>query len=258
MKEHLPRRNSGVRRIVLSASLLLAPNSVFGAGFECVAVKSAVEQQICQNARLSALDDELNAVYQQARKLTPDTTGLREGQTQWIKEVRDACQEEGCLEAAYLFRIEQIKFDPAFKKQLFARQSPPKEIFGRYTKKEKSCFAGGPDGYECDGTVENYLTVKPAGGNAVDVDTTLYFFNGHECSLASTGEWVGGELRVPEFEEASDKNCVLLIRFKDGQATTDDPWGNCKDGHCGARGGFHDYTLKKTSPGGKTRQDKVK
>lgn len=232
-------------------AVILASQALPAASFDCTAARTGVEKMICKSPRLSKLDDELHATYQEARKVVEDAASLRQAQVRWIQSTRDACASKDCVEGAYLLRIESIRLGGAGKKKLFAGQPPPREIFGRYTKESENCvIVPGKDDYECSGMVESFLDLAPASGNAVAIDTTLFFFNGHDCTFKGTGEWAGDELRFPSIEDSSEGNCVLIVRVHDGKAVTEDPNEACKFVFCGMRGSFHGYELTKAKNAG--------
>jgi hypothetical protein len=144
-----------------------------------------------------------------------------------------------------LLRMAALRWAPEMGVKLFANETPPKSIFGRYSQTEPLCMYTGSEGeIECGGDAESYIDLQPAEGNRVAVRSELIFFNAHVCDFESVGEWVGDELRVPS--EIEDIGCVLILRFRDGQVVTDDPGGRCKS-YCGARGGLRIIELPKLS-----------
>ena len=102
--------------------------------------------------------------------------------------------------------------------------------------------------------MENYFDVRAGPGQALTVDSTLVFVNGHECSLKGEAEWVDGELRVPALD---DSRCVLVLRFDGNDVVPDDPGNVCKWALCGMRGGYANIRLPKATsrkpPGAKPR-----
>jgi hypothetical protein len=171
---------------------------------------------------------------------------VREAQRRWLSEDRNACEDsEGCIEAAYLVRIATLRLaSPA----LFARQKAPAHVVGRYSEMQEVCFPSEDDPSEndCEGEVENFIDVARGRGNALSVDSELYFYNGHLCSIEKgPAEWVGDELRVTIQWGGEPPSCVLLLRFSDGAVTMTDPAGRCKDSSCGARGSFDGVGLSK-------------
>ena len=225
--------------------LLGLASPAVAASFDCARAASAVEKTICGHARLSALDDELAATYAQARRLSADPAALKTAQQAWIKDERVKEDDAGSIEAAYLARIEEIRLDPALKKALFAQQAAPASVPGRYSETEPLCLLV-DSGTDCKtpGDVENYIDVRSGPGQALMVDSSILFIEGHECSIKGEAEWVGGELRVPAL---TDSRCVLIVRFPEGHAVTDDPNNLCKWALCGMRGGYSNISLPKVT-----------
>ena len=79
--------------------------AVHAASFDCAKASSPTEKMICQNPKISKLDDRLSEVYKEIRKA--DASVVDE-QRAWLKEAR-ACKEEKCLENAYGARVEDLE-----------------------------------------------------------------------------------------------------------------------------------------------------
>lgn len=85
------------------------PNAGPGPGVVCTATPT--ERTICDSPKLSALDRELFAVYWDLFNRSDDAQRkkLRNEETVWVDQ-RNRCQgNEGCIEATYKSRIEQLK-----------------------------------------------------------------------------------------------------------------------------------------------------
>lgn len=229
--------------------LLINAAAASAASFDCNKAQSNIEQQICSDPKISALDDELALVYQNALKLVSDPAGLKKVQLKWMKEVRDVSDSPKAILAAYLARIEEVRLNAKVKKHLFARSAPPQDILGRYSNKEPLCFGTkrGSDEYDCNhAEVESYIDLKAGPGHSVSIKGELWFLNGHQCGpFKGVAEWVDGVLRMPQLGDLENR-CVLLMRFRDGKIFTEDPGSNCKQALlCGANGGFHSIELPK-------------
>ena len=233
------------------ASITAAP----AASFDCGKAETKIERAICADPKLSALDDELAKVYKEALGLASDQTAFKKAQHDWLKEVRDAAENPGDIEAAHLARIEEIRSDPKLKKRMFAVTAPPASIFGRYSETEPNCSypKEREDEYDCTGEPgESYIDIKAGPGNSVAVTGELWFFNGHACGpFEGKAEWVHDSLRMPNLEDEENR-CVLIMRFKDGKVFTEDPGSFCKTAFlCGANAGFHNIELPKLTVAGK-------
>jgi uncharacterized protein len=77
------------------------------ASFDCGTATSRVEQLICGDRALSALDDELAAAYktQLAQSIAPEY--LRQQQRRWLKK-RDACSHIDCIRNAYHLQLARL------------------------------------------------------------------------------------------------------------------------------------------------------
>jgi uncharacterized protein len=92
---------SNLRRALILVSALCLCTSAFGASFDCTKATTFAEIGICASDRLSALDDELAALYR--AKMDSDE------QQRWLREVRDACESDACIEEAYIARLEALR-----------------------------------------------------------------------------------------------------------------------------------------------------
>lgn len=218
----------------------------FAASFDCGKAGTPAEKAICSTPRLSALDEELAAVYAAARKTNAD---VRESQREWMAGDREECDDDAdCLEASYLTRIAALRLaNPT----LFARAKVPPSVIGRYSEKTDVCFAV-PDEDEdqkCE-EGENFLEIRRGKDNVLTVDSQLIFYNAHLCTVEDApAEWVPGppgELRVALLaEEDGIPYCVLLLRFEKGNVSFTDPYGRCR-WLCGARAGFDGTQLPRS------------
>ncbi len=179
--------------------------------------------------RLAALDAELTKTYAASKN--------RAGQQEWLKACEECGDSEECLEAAYLVRIAALRRANG----LFARAKPPASVVGRYAETQEICGPSEDEDNEneCDATVENFVEIKRGKGNALLVNSELYFHMGHTCTIEKApAEWVRDELRV-----AIEDECVLLMRFDASGVRMTDPYGRCKNFACGVRGSFDDLSL---------------
>ncbi len=90
---------------------LAAGTSAQAASFDCAKAAGDVEQAICNNPKLSDLDDGLNDNYQLAMANLPadQADALRIAQRSWLKQ-RDACQgQENCLNGLLSQRAAQLQ-----------------------------------------------------------------------------------------------------------------------------------------------------
>lgn len=76
--------------LVLAGSL-----SAHAASFDCKLAKSPIEKAICSNAKLSAQDDQLAALYKRTRAAMPPSFAdeLRDDQRRWLHRTQQLCTQ---------------------------------------------------------------------------------------------------------------------------------------------------------------------
>lgn len=81
------------------------------ASFDCAKATSNVEKLICSNAELAASDVELSRIYEDARTRYPDQAEqMRTEQMRWRTDIRDKCEDAGCIQSAYSSRISEFNW----------------------------------------------------------------------------------------------------------------------------------------------------
>ena len=103
----LTRVNGGLR-FVMTFALLLPLSFANAASFDCAKATTLVEKAICGDSHLSARDDALMAAYKHALVEATDANRLKAEQRAWLKNVRNQCQDVGCLIRAYDRRIAEL------------------------------------------------------------------------------------------------------------------------------------------------------
>ncbi len=91
-------------RIAAAVVLLGLTSSLGAASFDCARALSPVETLICATPTLSALDDELAALYRSAPPALAGSSERRQAQRAWLQQ-RDRCTQAECLAALYEQRI---------------------------------------------------------------------------------------------------------------------------------------------------------
>lgn len=79
------------------------------ASFDCSKATTEVEKTICDDEQLSLQDDLLAKAYQEVLALPENVAAQKARQRQWLKAVRNACEDAFCLNAAYAERIRELK-----------------------------------------------------------------------------------------------------------------------------------------------------
>ncbi|MGL5086670.1 MAG: lysozyme inhibitor LprI family protein [Clostridium sp.] len=93
----------------LSAGLvavgLLVSGNVVAAGFDCAKAGTKIEKQICANPTLDQLDFELNRAYYAAIQID----GVRQGQRDWVKTIRNNAPNDDIMIIVYNQRIAELE-----------------------------------------------------------------------------------------------------------------------------------------------------
>jgi aspartyl protease family protein len=97
-----------INRFQATAILLLVPTVSYSAGFDCRKASTLVEQLICRDKKLSALDDQMALAFKSGKTASDDPERLRFEQRQWIENIRDACTSLDCLYNAYDARLAEL------------------------------------------------------------------------------------------------------------------------------------------------------
>ncbi len=88
--------------------LSLVFTSLNGASYDCKKASTSIEHMICDNHKLSLLDEDLSKAYKEAKKNT-DVNELKQEQRSWIKKERKNCKTVESLIEAYSKRIVELK-----------------------------------------------------------------------------------------------------------------------------------------------------
>lgn len=104
------------RLAALLATLAVSSTAATAASFDCGAARSPVEQAICGDAPLSALDSQLADAYRAALKRQGDNADWLKGtQRQWLKSRVTAGKPDiAALRETYRDRIHELQDLPAF------------------------------------------------------------------------------------------------------------------------------------------------
>jgi uncharacterized protein len=94
--------------IALIVAMAAMPRVVAGSSFDCRKAGTIVENMICSSKELSTLDEQLAAAYRSLTLSSGDSEAVREQQRKWLREVRDKCESETCLEGVYRDRLAQL------------------------------------------------------------------------------------------------------------------------------------------------------
>jgi uncharacterized protein len=98
----------GVVRLLLVVIFMVAPSVAIGAGLNCSKAGTSVEKTICASKTLSRLDEQLGKAYESVLALSDHPDVVKSHQKEWLRNIRDKCQDEPCLQSAYEHRLAQL------------------------------------------------------------------------------------------------------------------------------------------------------
>ncbi len=132
--------------------------------------------------------------------------------------------------------------------------SPVQTLAGVYSESFQNQLVNG-ESYQA----ENVLTIVPTGPRAAYFDTSLEFYNGHQCAVSGIAHVEGSELvyHEPVSKQVGDERCVLHLARKGRKVVISDEEGTCK-AYCGARGSLSGIGLPASSRSAMTRRDRLK
>jgi uncharacterized protein len=90
---------------MLCLIVCLAASNVHAASFDCKKAKTGIENMICSGKEISKLDEEMDRAYKNALALVSYKDQMRKQQREWVKLLRDTCEDEMCLLREYRDRI---------------------------------------------------------------------------------------------------------------------------------------------------------
>jgi uncharacterized protein len=95
-------------RLFLAVVAMTVMSVSHAANFDCTKVRSFVEELVCQEPELEALDGALDTAYR-VYISDPKVARLRRvEQRRWLKQ-RDSCRDRDCVKAKYQSRLKEIK-----------------------------------------------------------------------------------------------------------------------------------------------------
>lgn len=95
--------------IPLAVMLVLLYAPAHAASFDCAKAATAVEKIVCADKEISALDDELNRLYQQRLAVALDQQGMKSMQRNWLKALGERCKDAACVKMDYEIQVETLK-----------------------------------------------------------------------------------------------------------------------------------------------------
>jgi uncharacterized protein len=98
----------GVVRSLLVVIIMVAPSVAIGASFNCSKAGTSVEKAICASKTLSRLDEQLAKAYESVLLLSDHPDVVKSRQKEWLRNIRNKCQDEPCIQSAYERRLAQL------------------------------------------------------------------------------------------------------------------------------------------------------
>ncbi|QFY43410.1 DUF1311 domain-containing protein [Candidatus Methylospira mobilis] len=188
-----------LNKYLLIISLLIAPLHVYGASFNCAKSATWTEKTICSDSQLSDLDDLLMVSYTKALSRESDKAPLKTAQREWLKSVRNTCQDKTCLSKAYTSRLAELNNAVAN-----AAESP--SVSGKYIR----YFDGKPDKHSSN------ITVRELGNGKAHITGSAIWVSNANTGNVNMGD-LDGELPLEgnqiHYTDGESEGCRLTITF---------------------------------------------
>jgi uncharacterized protein len=91
---------------------MVAPSVAIGASFDCSKAGTSVEKTICASETLSRLDEQVAKAYDAVLLSSDRPAAVKSQQKAWLRNIRDKCRDETCLQHAYERRLAQLAATP--------------------------------------------------------------------------------------------------------------------------------------------------
>ena len=88
---------------------MLSSSTLATAVIDCSQARNNMDKLMCSNTELGQLDDQMVRVFREAFFHTKEKQSLLEQQRDWIRNVRDLCNDTPCLRKAYSDRIDVLQ-----------------------------------------------------------------------------------------------------------------------------------------------------
>jgi uncharacterized protein len=102
----------GVVKLLLVVIIMGAPTVAIGANLNCSKASTSVEKTICASKTLSSLDEQLSNAYESVLLLSDHPDVVKSHQKKWLRNIRNKCRDEPCLQSAYEHRLAQLAATP--------------------------------------------------------------------------------------------------------------------------------------------------
>lgn len=178
------------------------------ASFDCSKATTLVENAICNDVEISALDDLLMDTYKKALANTDDQSGLKGEQRSWLKNKRNTCKNVACVKQAYVLRISELN---------------------GLIKSDKSSISISGEYERYDGNKPDYhgstITIKELKDGQIHVVGNAVWIGNAETGNVNTGDIDGTFPLKGNQVNYIDGGCDLTLTFSKNGLTVDDKSG---------------------------------
>jgi len=193
--------------ITLALLLVFTVHS-YAASFDCSKATTLVENAICNDAEISALDDLLMDTYKKALANTDDQSGLKSEQRSWLKNKRNTCKNVACVKQAYVLRISELN-------SLLKENKSSIYISGEYER-----YDGDKPDYH-----GSTITIKELKDGQIHVIGNAVWIGNAETGNVNTGDIDGTFPLKGNQVNYIDGGCNLTLTFSKNGLTVDDKSG---------------------------------
>ncbi len=194
----------------------------------------------CKNKKIQELDNKLEKLWVNA--------GWLKGNTRYepiedrMNEIRNSCNGEKDIKTCLLnnFKTKISKFEKEiehmdslyeFNGDINESKNLIKTLEGSYLKTHKTGFVNDDNEYD----VQNKMVISKKSDIQITFDTTLYFYNGHQCNISGTATYK--KIYGFVYDDPDENRCYFTISLKGDEIIFTTPKGDCRK-FCGARGGL--------------------
>ena len=89
--------------------LVLSVSTAWSASFDCKKASIEAEKLVCNNPKLSQMDDELGSLYKEMLKDSQLKDSFKKEQRRWLVNDRNSCANTKCLFEIYEYRIHEVQ-----------------------------------------------------------------------------------------------------------------------------------------------------
>lgn len=189
-----------MKKIIFAVLVSIFTFKSYAVSFDCNKAATLVENVICSDEEISALDDALASSYANVLASSDDAGSIKLEQRNWLKK-RNACQNKACLKTLYTQRIQELTRSKSASKETTNDQAGsdalPKKpgdcmdstLLGKATRFEGAVAgqAGGEVFVQVTKDIHLYVQTVPNFPASESIDAYMYstpdFVKGDKISL---------------------------------------------------------------------------